>query len=220
MKLVNEFSKNRENRVVVGIAPGNFDNPKKALEITIDCIKYLKKHIQTPILAGCSSPTITKRSSKIADGILFNYVKAEYVSWISKYVEKEIFIAAYGPSLVLPSEFFEDLLIASAIVISSKAFTEQFGFEKLFNETKKIDFQKLVEVRQLGKSIKNLPEYVILDKYSDVLLKNFTISGDVDTIASKIKDLLKSCNHIILSDPFFRDDDSMKSLKKIMGKIN
>ncbi|RLI74978.1 hypothetical protein DRO97_04550, partial [Archaeoglobales archaeon] len=32
LKLVQEFSK--KNKTVVGIAPGSFDNPKKALEIT------------------------------------------------------------------------------------------------------------------------------------------------------------------------------------------
>ncbi|RLI83451.1 hypothetical protein DRP07_03405 [Archaeoglobales archaeon] len=220
LRLVDEFRRVKGNDVIVGIAPGNFDNPRRALEMTVDCIKYLKERLQMPVMAGCSSPLITKRSSEVVDGILFNYVKSEYIKWISKYVKRKIFIAAYGPCLVLPSEFFESLLLASSIVISSKRFVEDFGFGELFNEIKKIDLQKLVEVRQSGKSIKNLPEYKILDRYSDVLLGNFTISGGEEVMADKIKELLNHCDHVILGDPFFRDINSMMSLRKIVKMVN
>ncbi|RLI79862.1 hypothetical protein DRP05_02640 [Archaeoglobales archaeon] len=208
-----------DRKIVVGIAPGNFNNPKEALEMTIDCIKYLKKRLEVPVLAGCSSPIITKKSSEMADGILFNYVKSEYIRWISKFVKKKLFIAAYGPSLILPSEFFEDLLIASAIVVSSKAFVKEFGFDELFEEIRQIDFQKLVEIRQMGKSIKHTPDYKILDRYSNILLENFTISGDVNSITIRIKDLLEHCNHVILSDPFFRDANSMRLLKHVADVV-
>lgn len=218
LRLLREFDKFK-GKTIVGIAPGNFEDPKKALEVTIDCIKYLKKHLSVPVLAGCSSPIITRRSSKIADGILFNYIKSEYIKWISSFVKRKLFTAAYGPSLILPSEFFEDLLIASAIVVSSKAFVKEFGFDELFEKIGQIDFQKLVEVRQMGRSIKHLPDYEILDRYSSTLLENFTISGEVDKVACRIQDLLKYCNHVILSDPFFRDNNSMKALKHIVDFV-
>jgi len=210
---------NFKRKMVVGIAPGQFKDPKEALRITIDCIKFLKRNLELPILAGCSSPIITNETSKFADGVLFNYVKPEFLNWILRFAKRKLFFAAYGPSLILPSEFFEDLLIASAIVISSKSFVKKFGFEDLFEKINTINFQKLVKRRQEGKSIKNLPEYKILESNSETLLENFTISGDFKNVIKRIKSLLNCCDHVILSDPFFRDDNAMKHLGKIVKSV-
>ena len=218
MDIVNK-SKSKE-KFIVGLAPGNYKNARKAMNVTIECVNFLKRHTDLPIVVGCSSPIITQKSSEIADGILFNYVKVEFINWISSFAKKEVFFAAYGPSLILPSNFFEDLLIASAIVISSETFVKKFGFEKLFEEIKQVNFQELIRVRQEGKSVKSIKDFGILVKHSKTLLENFTISGSINNVIKKINDLLKVCNHVILSDPFFRDINSMNSLKRIVKSVD
>lgn len=210
-----------KDKIIVGIAPGKFLNARMAVDVTVSCMKYLKKHLEAPVIAGCSSPLITKKSSEVADGILFNYVKAEYIRWIKGFMGKEIFTAAYGPSLVLPekreeSEFYESLLIASSIVIPEKKFVERFELQGLIDEIKKIDFDRLIEIKHSIGTIKHLPEYGILQKHSDFLLENFTISGKVEVVAGRIEELLKECEHVILSDPFFRDDYSMSFLGDVV----
>jgi len=211
----------RKSEVIVGIAPGEFENAEEAVKATIDCVKHIKNHLDVPVVAGCSSPYITRRSSQIADGILFNYVKPEYIRWISKYAEKNIFTAAYGPSLILNSEneFYESLLIASSIVISSWKFVEEFGLQGLYEEIKKIDFERLIEVKHSTGTIRATPEYAILSKYSGLLLENFSISGSEKRVAERIGSLLNYCDHVILGDPFFRDDRSMSLLKGVVKAV-
>jgi 5,10-methylenetetrahydromethanopterin reductase len=220
LKLLWDFYKVKKE-LIVGIAPGKFLDAKKAVDLTIECVSYLKRHLKVPVVAGCSSPIITKRSSQVADGILFNYVKPEYIRWISGFMERESFTAAYGPSLVLSSEseFYESLLIASCLVISSKSFVENFGLRAFAKEIEGLDLEKLIEIRHSIGTIKNLPEFKVLNKHSAFLLENFSISGDFEKVVERIKQLLKYCDHVVLGDPFFRDDHSMTSLRRIVREF-
>ena len=94
-RLQNKFG----NRFLVGIGAGKFRNAKEALNKTVECIKELR--YEFTVVAGCSSPKITHISSNLADGILFNYVHPRYLQWIKRYVQRKVFFAAYGPSLIL-----------------------------------------------------------------------------------------------------------------------
>lgn len=220
LELVEDFYREKKE-LIVGIAPGKFSNSREAVDLTIECIRYLKRHLKVPIVSGCSSPIITKRSSLIADGILFNYVKPEYVRWISGFMKRKSFTAAYGPSLILSdnSELYESLLIASSLVISSGKFIENFGLKVLAEEIGGINFEELIKIKHSAGTIRDMPEFGILERHSKFLLDNFSISGDLSKVVEKIRELLKYCDHVILSDPYFRDDCSMESLRKVVKEI-
>ncbi len=190
----------------VGISPGDFDDPKTAVEVTLKCLKLLKSKLDIPIFCGCSSPIITRRSSKIADGILFNYGYPDFLRWIVQFMEEDTLKVAYAPALILPSEFEQDLLLACAIVsCSSKKFVEEFGFQEMCGDFASLDFKRLIAVRQKGGDLEKLEEFERILRYKDVLLEKFCISGDLDDVKIRIKELLKICDHVVLGDPFFRD---------------
>lgn len=187
-------------RFLVGIGAGEFKDPKEAVEKVLRCLRMLKPK---KVFAGCSSPRITKLASKIADGILINYVHPELVSYIASLVEGSMKVA-YGPALLLPSEFEEDAILASAIVLK--------GVEKRFGLEIKEDLKRLVEMRRKGISIRNSE----LFRMKDLLLERFAIAGSIEEVSSRIRQLLKVCDHVVLSDPFFRDQNSMKALKSLV----
>jgi 5,10-methylenetetrahydromethanopterin reductase len=203
-------------RFYVGIAPGKFINSKEALEKTIECIRFFRGK-KVPVLAGVSSPLITRLSSEITDGILINYVKPEFVQWLKGFTSRDGFSASYGPALVLPSMFEEDLLIASSIVfLSSDRFIQKFGFHEIAAEISIVDTDHLIRLRRHGRSITESRDSKILYKYREFLLDNFSISGDIKTIVSRIRELVQIVDHVILSDPFFRDRNSIKCLDQIL----
>ncbi len=203
------------DRFIVGIAAGKFKNPMEAFKRTIRCAKLLKRSFKT--FVGCSSPKITRESSKFADGILFNYVNPEYLKWITKFLERGVFKVAYGPALILPSEFEEDLLIASCIVsLSSERFIREFKLERIAEELKTVDVYELIDLRRSGRSIELSRNSKTLYKYKDFLLSNFTISGGLSDVIVKIKSILKICDHVVLADPFYRDKKSLMLLRHIV----
>jgi len=212
--LINRHS----NEFLLGIAPGRFDDPKTALEVTLKCLRNLKQ-LEIPIFCGCSSPIITAKASKMADGILFNYGYPEFLRWISSFAEREIIRVAFAPALILPSEFEQDLLLACAIVsCSSSRFVEEFGFVGMCRDFAKLDFGKLISIRQKGGDLFEVDEFKTILKYRDVLLEKFSISGSLEDLQSRIKDLLKICDHVVLGDPFFRDIKAVKLLKYLIIK--
>lgn len=188
------------NRFLIGVGAGEFKDPKEAVEKVIKCLEMLKPR---KVFAGCSSPKITKLASRIADGVLINYVHPELVSNLASFVENGMKIA-YGPALLLPSEFEEDVTLASAIVL--KGVEKRFGIE--INE----NLKKLVEMRRRGISITNSG----LFRMKEFLLERFAITGNFEEVLTKIKQLLNVCDHVVLSDPFFRDPNSMKALKLLV----
>lgn len=199
------------DRFIVGIGAGKFKNPKKALNETISCAKKLKKHFK--IFVGCSSPKITRESSTFADGILFNYVNPIYLKWITGYLKRDVFKVAYGPALILPSEFEEDLLIASCIVsLSSRKFIEWFKLEEIAKELESIDIYELINLRRVGRSISESKYSDVLFKHKSFLLRNFTVSGSLEDVISILKSILNICDHVVLADPFYRDKKSLKLL--------
>ncbi|MEM0503458.1 MAG: hypothetical protein QXT58_01985, partial [Archaeoglobaceae archaeon] len=55
-----------------------------------------------------------------------------------------------------------------------------------------------------------------LFRMKEFLLERFAITGNFEEVLTKIKQLLKVCDHVVLSDPFFRDPNSMKALKPLV----
>jgi len=176
------------------------------------CLEKVRK-VADEIYAGVSGKKITELASKYADGLLLNYVHIKFVEWIKNFMKRNIPVSAFGPCLILPSHFYEDLLVASAVVMKSNSvFLKTFGLDVLSKEIPE-DFSRMIRTRQAGKSVKVLPEFKPIEKYSGTLLELFTISGSFKEVFGRISQLLKLCDNVVLGDPFFRDIDSLNSLK-------
>ncbi len=208
--LINEY---RDTVFLLGIGAGRFKDSKKALMDVIECLRILRSRLGISIFCGCSSPIITRKSSEIADGILFNYGYPDFLSWILKFLKRrDIYKISYAPALILPSEFEYDLLIACSIVsCSSKRFIKEFGFHNMYCELSRLDFKDVIIRRKRGEPV---DERIM--KYGDVLKDKFAIAGDYSSFLNRILSLLNMCDHVVLGDPFFRDENSMRFLKKII----
>jgi len=205
----------KDTNFLLGIGAGNVDDPKKALRHVLSCLEFLRNRLEIPIFCGCSGPVITSKASKIVDGILFNYGYPDYVKWISNFVRDEIYRVAYAPALVLPSDFEEDLLIACSIVAcSNQTFVRVFGYEGLCKVLRNLDFKELIINRKLGKKL----DPRILD-FRDLLVERFAIAGDLSSVCDRVRDLLRLCDHVVLGDPFFRDDRSVEITKSIKREL-
>ncbi len=210
LELVDRFG----NRFILGIGAGEFNNAADAFRIVADCIDELS---DLSVVVGCTSPKITAFSSQYADGILFNSVHPEIVQWLRSYLKSDVFTAAYGPSLLLPSEFEEDLLIAASIILSgSRKLVEKFELNGVAKRIAGVDIAKLIDVRRSGGSIAELHEAKPLFECRDLLLEKFTISGSFDNIVARVRELLKLCDHVVLADPFFRDIKSIEVLDRLV----
>ncbi len=209
----------RCEEVVIGVGPGRFRDRREALRITVECVRRLKDVTDVPVYCGCSSPRITEITSKIADGIIFNYCNPRYVSWISSFLSRDVVKVSIGPSLILPSEMEQDLLLACAIVsCSSPKFVEVFNVEGICRDLS-VDFQMLIRERHNGKDLRMFEEFGRIEGHREFLLKNFSISGDVDEVSRRIGELLKVCDHVILGDPFFRDKNSLMSIPSLNLRV-
>ncbi len=196
-----------DDRIIVGIAGDR-------IELTYSCVKKLREKFDFPVLCGATGKRSIRKLSEIADGMLLNHISPKHVSWAVKHSTSD-FNAAYGPALVLPSEFEQDLLIAAALVMgSSEAFLKEMGYEAIYEEISKVDLMRLIELRHKG-DIYGEEDYRKLLKHKQFLLENFTLCGSVHEISQKMLRILELCDHVILADPFFRDENFDRNLKKI-----
>ncbi len=211
---VEELRKRYGDRFVVGVGAGNYKSPKEGYRRLRECLDLLRD-AKFPVVVGASSPMTASLSNEV-DGVLFNSVKEEFISWLLRYTQTA-FKAAYGPALILPSNNEEDLLLAAAIVFTgSKKLIEQFKFENAAKDLSRVDIMYLVKLRWEGRSIKDGEGAEILFRHGDFLLQNFTISGSVEEVKARIKSLLSLCDHVVLADPFFRDMESVRRLKDVV----
>ena len=195
----------------VGLIPGKSRN----LSTFISCLENVRK-VSNELYVGCSGKRIAEVACKLSDGILANYVYPEYIEWLGDFN----FIAAFGPSLVLPSEFYEDLLMAAAIVMGSNAsFIEYFNLVDIQKELSSVNFEKLVKARQKGESVSTLDDFRTIEKHKNLLLERFTVSGGIKDVVKKLQNLLNACNHVVLGDPFFRDLKAMEKLPEIAVEV-
>jgi 5,10-methylenetetrahydromethanopterin reductase len=211
---VEELRKRYGDRFIVGIGAGSYKTPKEGYRRLIECLNLLKD-AEFPVVVGAGSPMTASLSKKV-DGVLFNSVKEEFVSWLLSFTETA-FKAAYGPALILPSSNEEDLLLAAAIVFTgSKKLIEEFGFEEVARDLSKVDIMSMIRARWEGRSIADEKGAEILLKHKEFLLQNFTISGSAEDLKERIKSLLNLCDHVVLADPLFRDVEAVRRLKEVV----
>jgi len=203
------------DRFILGLGAGNLKDRDLAYKLLVKCVKELEDLYP---LVGCSSPKVVRFSSLNSAGILYNSVDPTIIEWLKKFELRKIFSAAYGPALILPSQYDEDLLLAASIILqgSSKFIISKFNLSKIYNDLRKLDLPKLIELRRRGDSIKCYNESYPIFKYKKQLLEKFTISGEIRDVINKILELLKFCDHVVLSDPFFRDINSISILDEIV----
>ncbi len=191
------------DRFLLGLGAGA--RGKEAFRVLKACVERIPC-----ALVGCSSPMITRFASRNASGILFNSVNPSIISRLMGFMDGKVFTAAYGPALVLPSEFEEDLLIATAIIFKE-------SYSDLFDlKLPDVDFGELVRLRQEGKSIREHDSSKELFAARDFLFRNFSISGSREEVVYAVKTLLKLCDHVVLADPFFRDFKSLEILDRLV----
>jgi len=198
LKRLKKFS----NEILVTLIPGKSSKISRVIE----CAEKLKNELDIPVFVGCSGKNITRCASRIADGVIFNYAHSVHIGWMKKYLENDVFTACYAPSLVLPSNHYNELILAAAIIAGSSKIPGEF---KPISQSK-IDFEYIMRNR----GSLELEEDIAI--HSNYLRKFFTASGSVEDIAFRIIELLHLCDHVIMGSPFFRDSKSVDNLEKIV----
>ncbi len=213
LKELENFSDN--DRIIVGVSAGDGGKIENAMR----CILKIKEKYRFPVVAGGTGKKALTELSRISDGFLLNHISPKHVDYALQYVHSE-FVSAYGPCLILPSQFEQDLLLATAMIMgSSRNFIDEMGYTRIFEEIKKIDIFGLIAERQKGKDLNGFKEFAKLTNYREFLFEKFSIAGNIDEVSEKIALLLQKCNHVILSDPFFREKDFDERLKKIIENL-
>ncbi|GBE57031.1 methylenetetrahydromethanopterin reductase [archaeon BMS3Bbin16] len=203
------------NRFVIALAPGDLNSlkiagidaskPLKKLEQTIVELRASEVLADTPIYVGASGPRMIELGSRLADGVLLNYVHPEYVEWALEHIALETYVGVYAPALLTPDPVNErSALIAASYVAAgaNKAFQEEFGL---------IDF--VDEIREILRD-KRFSE---LGKHGDFLTSRFLISGDEKTLQKRMNEFKKmSIDQVILGSPFCYNIKSVKAIGRVL----
>ena len=203
------------NRFAIALAPGDLNSlkiagidaskPLKKLEQTIVELRASEVLADTPIYVGASGPRMIELGSRLADGVLLNYVHPEYVEWALEHIALETYVGVYAPALLTPDPVNErSALIAASYVAAgaNKAFQEEFGL---------IDF--VDEIREILRD-KRFSE---LGKHRDFLTSQFLISGVEKTIHGRMNEFKKmGIDQVILGSPFCYNIKSVKVIGRVL----
>ena len=204
-----KLEKEYGERFILGVASGGFKLK--------DYEKFLKKLREKfeEILCGVTWLKSYEIAKKYCSGILLNHVHPKHVEVFRDF---EGFKAAYGPALILPSEFYQDLIIACSIVMqTSKDFLKKFGYYEAYEKIREVKIEELIKRRQRGENLESCGEYKKLKATAEKILEFFTISGKLEDVSNRVKELLSLCDHIVLGDPFFRDKKSMEKISLLLS---
>ncbi len=220
------------NRFAVGLAPGDYRNLKitgaltsQPLEKVKRCVvefreslapphvptadsspermgKKLCKSASLPIYVGASGPKMIETGSKIADGVLMNYVYPEFLKWALKFFgESRSCKVAYGPALLKPDRKNVGLLRISAAIVfrgANKAFLEEFGLEDAA-----LEVDGILQKRQFPR----------LRDYDSILLEKFATYGSLSEVGERVEELKAlGIDQVVFATPLCRN---LKSVKKI-----
>ncbi|MBE8538884.1 hypothetical protein [Geoglobus acetivorans] len=212
--IISELERFRKygDRIIVGIAAGDGGS----IGMVERCIRKIKERYGFPVVAGGTGKIAIRTLSKTADGFLLNHISPEHVTWALRHSSAK-FNAAYGPALIFPSEFEQDLILAAALVMgSSKSFLSEMGYRDVFEHVARIDLLKLILKRQKGADLGGESDFIELLQHRDFLMEKFTLSGTQRTFVKKLSELMTIVDQVILSDPFFRDENFDEKLAKVL----
>jgi 5,10-methylenetetrahydromethanopterin reductase len=198
------------NRFVVGLAPGDYRSLKitgvltsRPSEKVKSCVAEFRKSLTSlPIYVGASGPKMLETGSKIADGVLMNYVYPDFLKWALKFFrEGPCRKVAYGPALLKSDRKNLELLrVYTAVVFSgaNKAFLEEFRLE---NAALKVG--GILQKEQFGR----------LKDYDDILLEKFAIYGSLREVEERIEGLKAlGMNQVVFATPLCRNFTSVKKI--------
>lgn len=201
-------------RVIAGLAPGDKNSLLFDCMDTRDILKTMKNAVEglkksspeIPVFIGASGPKLLKLASKVADGVLLNYVHPDYVEWALKYLKKDIYKAVYGPALLSPKKEFEEELRASSAIVIAGSNSEFLREMELLDLT--LDIQRIVENRRWGD----------LKIHSEVLLERFTIFGNLKDITKRIEAYQNlGIDQVIFGSPFWKSTQGIKKMREIIS---
>jgi len=220
------------NRFVVGLAPGDYRGLKitgastsRPLEKVKSCVVEFRKSLASthvpaanassemapkklcklttlPIYVGASGPKMVETGSKIADGVLMNYVYPEFLKWALKFFREGFCCkVAYGPALLKPDEKNLELLRTSAAIVFSGAnrvFLEEFGLEDAASEVDGILQKK---------------RFHRLKDYDDILLEKFAIYGSLREVEERVEELKAlGMDQVVFATPLCRNLTSVEKI--------
>ncbi len=200
------------DRYVLGVASGRFRLK--------DFEKFLRKLKEKfdDFLCGVTWRKSCEIAKNYCSGILINHVHPKHLSIFQDF---DGFKAAYGPSLILPSEFYQDLVIASAIVMqTSKKFLNEFDYLPIYERVREVDIESLIRKRQKGLNLEKDGDFRRLEEAVRNVIEFFTISGDFEKFSKRVVELLKVCDHVVLGDPFFRDKKSTEKISLLLSRLD
>ncbi len=188
------------DRFIIGIAPGDKwalrevgVNVGKAATQIKECLKALKEQ-EFKVYLGASDPALARMGDAVADGLLINYVKPEYVKWALAKAGDKVKKAAYGPSLLLPDDDHSELLLVGAATVAagtSMSFQREFGMEEW--------------VKDIGYILRRRA-YSELRDHRERLLESFTIHGEIDDITDRVVELRRlGVDGVIFGGPLSRN---------------
>lgn len=202
-------------RVLVGMAPGDRFGLQADCIDTGKVLDLLEKSIQrfkeddpsVPVFIGASGPRMIELGSRVADGVLLNYVHPDYVKWAIDHFEKDTYKAVYGPSLVLPDDRLLGHLRGAASVVAAGAnhvFVRDMGLVDLIHD-----------IREIVKGKK----WDALRGYEEELLNYFTISGSARDIKKRIKEYeALGVDQVVFGTPLGRSVDAIETLGDIIAR--
>lgn len=197
------------DRFVAGLAPGDHRDLRitgastsHPLQKVRRCVAEFRKMTTMPIYVGASGPKIIETASKIADGVLLNYVFPEFLQWtLGFFRESSCRRVAYGPALLKPDmKNLELLRISAAIVLggANKAFLEEFGLKDVASAVNGV-----LEKRQFHR----------LKNYDDLLLEKFAIYGSLREVEERVEKLRAlGMDQVVFATPLCRN---LASVKKV-----
>jgi alkanesulfonate monooxygenase SsuD/methylene tetrahydromethanopterin reductase-like flavin-dependent oxidoreductase (luciferase family) len=199
------------DRFIVGLAPGDRWGlrevgvpAKKAVERVEECLKALKQR-GFRVYIGASDPDLARLGGTVADGLLINYVKPEYVKWALEKAGDKVSKAAYGPSLLLPDHHHHELLLVGAATVAagtSMSFQREFGLEEWVRELRDI-----LRRRAYGE----------LRAHRKRLLESFTIHGGIEDVLERVAELRKlGIDEVIFGGPL---SHNIRSVAEIGNRL-
>jgi len=205
-------------RYAAGVASGDRNVLKKlsiektnqSLKETIEkCASEIRNDLKIKVFIGASGPKMIESASEKNYPMLLNYGNPDYLKWALKHRKKEVYCAAYAPSLIFGDKKLEKrLLIASAVVLagSNKKFQEEFSLEQTAKEVK-----DMIENGQYEK----------LEKHKKQLLERFSISGTAEDVKSRCEEIKKlGMNQVIFATPLGMNKSAITALGSIINDLS
>lgn len=181
--------------------------PREDLKVKLSskelAIYKLCRLTSLPIYIGASGPKMINEGSKIADGVLLNYINPEFIKWALKFIDVEnCCVAAFGPTLLKTNNenLLSELRVSAAVVAvgANKSFIKEFKLEKEIEEVKEA-FVK--------------GEFNALTKYDEFLLNKFAVYGSLQEIKNKVEELKNiGVDQVIFGAPLCKNLEAVKKL--------